>query len=239
MKKAQQEAKFQEKANEMAQEQLRRLSEQMDVFRNNLQEFASKYKKDIRRNPEFRRQFQEMCATVGVDPLQSSGNFWTKLLGVGDFYYELAVQILEVCLSTSHRNGGLMVVEELHERVLKSRRAAKRSSQDKKDEDISIDDLIRAIEKLSALGGGIKLIPSGKTFIVQSVASELSMDQTVIAQKALTNDGHVDKQLLVRELNWSEERATKALKDLVMEGIVWVDNQAPDRQIWYWFPGLF
>jgi len=28
------------------------------------------------------------------------------MLGVGDFYYELGVQIIEVCLSTSHRNGG-------------------------------------------------------------------------------------------------------------------------------------
>ena len=28
------------------------------------------------------------------------------MLGVGDFYYELGVQIIEVCLATSHRNGG-------------------------------------------------------------------------------------------------------------------------------------
>ena len=28
------------------------------------------------------------------------------MLGVGDFYYELGVQIVEVCLATSHRNGG-------------------------------------------------------------------------------------------------------------------------------------
>jgi len=29
------------------------------------------------------------------------------MLGVGDFYYELGIQIIEVCLATSHRNGGL------------------------------------------------------------------------------------------------------------------------------------
>jgi hypothetical protein len=28
------------------------------------------------------------------------------MLGVGDFYYELGVQIVEVCLATNHRNGG-------------------------------------------------------------------------------------------------------------------------------------
>lgn len=28
------------------------------------------------------------------------------MLGVGDFYYELGVQIIEVCLALKHRNGG-------------------------------------------------------------------------------------------------------------------------------------
>lgn len=33
------------------------------------------------------------------------------MLGVGDFYYELGVQIIEVCLALKHRNGGLYVTE--------------------------------------------------------------------------------------------------------------------------------
>lgn len=28
------------------------------------------------------------------------------MLGVGDFYYELGVQIVEVCLALKHYNGG-------------------------------------------------------------------------------------------------------------------------------------
>lgn len=38
-----------------------------------------------------------MCASIGVDPLSSGKGFWS-VLGMGDFYYELAVQIVEVCL---------------------------------------------------------------------------------------------------------------------------------------------
>lgn len=34
--------------------------------------------------------------------------FWSEMLGVGDFYYELGVQIIEVCLALKHRNGGKM-----------------------------------------------------------------------------------------------------------------------------------
>ncbi|ETM99449.1 hypothetical protein, variant [Phytophthora nicotianae INRA-310] len=36
-----------------------------------------------------------MCAKIGVDPLASKKGFWSELLDVGDFYYELAVQIIE------------------------------------------------------------------------------------------------------------------------------------------------
>jgi ESCRT-II complex subunit VPS22 len=35
-----------------------------------------------------------MCANVGVDPLSSNKGMWTQLLGFGDFYYELGVQVL-------------------------------------------------------------------------------------------------------------------------------------------------
>jgi hypothetical protein len=40
---------------------------------------------------------------AGVDPLASNKGFWGKLLGVGDFYYELAVQVGRSCLSYTRR----------------------------------------------------------------------------------------------------------------------------------------
>lgn len=45
-----------------------------------------------------------------VDPLASNKGFWAEVLGVGDFYYELAVQIVEICLATRSENGGLMTL---------------------------------------------------------------------------------------------------------------------------------
>lgn len=45
------------------------MSKQLDTFKTNLEEFASKHKQEIRKNPQFRVQFQDMCATIGVDPL--------------------------------------------------------------------------------------------------------------------------------------------------------------------------
>ena len=45
------------------------MTKQMEVFKKNLEEFAAKHKDDIRKDPQFRLQFQEMCASIGVDPL--------------------------------------------------------------------------------------------------------------------------------------------------------------------------
>lgn len=40
-------------------------------------------------------------------PSTAGKGFWSEMLGVGDFYYELGVQIIEVCLALKHRNGGM------------------------------------------------------------------------------------------------------------------------------------
>lgn len=45
------------------------MSKQLETFKTNLEEFASKHKQEIRKSSQFRVQFQEMCATIGVDPL--------------------------------------------------------------------------------------------------------------------------------------------------------------------------
>lgn len=223
-------ARFKDRGTELAEEQLQQMSRQMEAFRTNLQGFAANHKNDIRRNPQFRRQFQEMCATAGVDPLASSKGFWADMLGVGDFYYELGVQIIEVCLATSHRNGGLMSLEELRERVTKSRNSAH------KQEEITQDDLLRAIEKLKVLGKGFRLISVGARYLVQSVPTELSLDHTTIIKQA-GSTGYASVGSLTGDLGWDNDRAQKALEDLLKEGLVWLDTQAPNEYR-YWFPGL-
>lgn len=85
----------------------------LQVFKSNLEDFALKHKKDIKRDPTFRMHFQQMCHNVGVDPLASNKGFWAEMLGVGDFYYELGVQIAQVCIATREKNGGYIEMEKL------------------------------------------------------------------------------------------------------------------------------
>ena len=65
---------------------------------------------------------------------------WNELLGFGDFYYELGVQILEACLASRPLNGGIMELGQL--RVAVTRRRGSLA------DPISDDDIIRAIKKL-------------------------------------------------------------------------------------------
>jgi len=230
------ESKFKEKGYELAQDQLNELSKQLELFRENLQDFASKHKNEIRKNPTFRRQFQEMCASVGVDPLASGKGFWSEMLGVGDFYYELGVQIVEICMATSARNGGLMGLDELRDRLVKLRSRAKKG-----EVEISMDDLQRAIKKLKVLGNGFTVIAipcGGETrYLVQSIPGELSKDHTTVLAVAEAGGGAVGVADLKKGHGWEVERADRALEHLVKEGLAWVDDQAAAKL--YWFPALF
>ncbi|XP_063236507.1 vacuolar-sorting protein SNF8 [Bacillus rossius redtenbacheri] len=225
--------KYRDKGTEIEENQLEQMSKQLEVFRTNLEEFAAKHKKEIKKNSEFRRHFQEMCAAIGVDPLASGKGFWS-VLGIGDFYYELSVQIVEVCLATNDKNGGLISLDELRQRLVKAR------GQSKQHQEITIDDLLCAAKKLRILGNGFSVFPVGKgQYLVQSVPGELSMDHTaVLHQASSSGKGNVSVSTLQQTLGWERERTQKALDYMLKEGLAWLDTQDPTEQL-FWFPSLF
>lgn len=232
-------ALFQQKGTNLAREELEKLTSQMGEFRSNLEKFAQKYRKDIKRDPDFRRKFQQMCAVAGVDPLRSSANFWGKLLGVGDFYYELAIQIVEVFLTTSDKNGGIMTIEELLSSVISSRNVNLKKSSSSKSDQITSDDILVAIKKLKSLGSNITEIPSNRSYIIHATPAELNSDHVVITQVAHSTHGYVSFDILKERFDeWSDERVQKALDELMMEGLIWLDEQDSGGKPLFWFSGL-
>ncbi|XP_009591703.1 vacuolar protein sorting-associated protein 22 homolog 1 [Nicotiana tomentosiformis] len=203
------------------------MKEQLATFRSQLEDFARKHKNDIRKNPAFRAQFHEMCAKVGVDPLASNKGFWAELLGIGDFYYELGVQIIEVCLATRPHNGGLISLDDLCKLLGRRRKAAR--------ETISEDDCLRAISKLKVLGSGYEVITVGKRKLVRSVPTELNKDHNEILELAQAQ-GFVTADEVQRRLTWSLGRATDALETLLEEGLAMIDDGHIDGRRRYWFP---
>ncbi|KAL5973915.1 hypothetical protein ACLOJK_030574 [Asimina triloba] len=203
------------------------MKEQLTKFRSQLEEFARKHKNDIRKNPAFRSQFHEMCAKVGVDPLASNKGFWAELLGIGDFYYELGVQIVDICLATRLHNGGLIDLLELRNLLCQRRKAARDS--------VSEDDCLRAISKLKALGSGFEVISVGKKKLVRSVPTELNKDHNEILELAQVK-GYVTVEEVQEQLSWSSGRALDALETLLKEGLSMIDDGHRDGRRRYWFP---
>lgn len=203
------------------------MKEQLATFRSQLKEFARKHKNDIRKNPTFRSQFHEMCAKVGVDPLASNKGFWAELLGIGDFYYELGVQIVDICLATRSHNGGLISLQELCSLLCLRRKTARES--------VSEDDCLRAISKLKVLGSGFEVITVGKKKLVRSVPTELNKDHNEILELAQAR-GYVLAEEVEKRFSWASGRAIDALETLLEEGLAMIDDGARDGKRRYWFP---
>lgn len=218
---------------EMQAENIQHVTALMSTFKDSLEDFARKYKRDINANPVFRNEFQKMCTKIGVDPLASNKGFWAQLLGVGDFYYELAVQIIEICLVTRPLNGGLMSLEDLTQRLRRRRKLDR----------ISEDDVKTAIGKVHLLGAGFQLLQSGNNTLVVSVPTELNSDHAAILQVAQGNASHVTLQGLKTQLKWEEQRLKRALNLMMQAGMVWVDEQAGsgknEENVGYWVPSLW
>lgn len=224
--------RYKDKGSEIQENQFEQMTKQLEIFRVNLEEFATKHKNEIRKNAQFRKQFQDMCASIGVDPLASGKGFWS-VLGIGDFYYELAVQIVEVCLATNYKNGGLISLDELRTKLIGAR------GKGKQHQEISKDDLLCAARKLKILGSGFTVVPVGKgRYMVQSVPGELSMDHTAVLQVANSTQSCVSISVLKNQLKWEEDRCQKALDHMVSQGLAWIDLQNPVEKCYY-FPSLF
>ncbi|KAF9364559.1 ESCRT-II subunit protein snf8 [Mortierella sp. NVP85] len=256
---------YQRVGQTMNDSQLEQLRGQMETFRTNLENFARLHRKDIQRDPVFRMHFQKMCANIGVDPLASSKGYWGELLGVGDFYYELGIQIIDVCLSTRALNGGLMELSEVKRRVERMRglrdnnqngssttlntmntSTTQSSSSSKwasitmpKDRSMQIseDDLLRSIKTLAPLGSGFQVLQIGDKKMVSSVPRELNRDQSAILALVQNTNGHINAIVIHERLGWETGRIKTALDTLLEDRLMWIDQQAEPHE--YWVPGFF
>ncbi|KAA0192335.1 Vacuolar-sorting protein SNF8 [Fasciolopsis buskii] len=225
-------AKYKEKGEELAETQLVNLSRQLDQLRQSLEAFAAKHGSKIKHDPQFRCQFQAMCASIGVDPISYSRGCWSETLGLGEFYYHLGVRIIEVCMANEKRTGGIMPLDDLVTQLNRTKSAYT--------SEIGQDDVHRSIKKLRCLGTGFVLIRlAGGRSLVQSVPGEMSMDKTNVLGLAEAGSGRTTLAECSQNLNWNEDRTEAALNHLVQDGMAWVDDSDPCGERSYWFPSLF
>lgn len=214
------------------------LQTQLSVFQQLLHQFSVTHGKEIQRNPQFRAEFARMCNAIGVDPLASShrkdgsakstgGSVWAQMLGgsVNDFYFGLAVRIVELCRATRAENGGMMSLEEVRTRVQKGRGDLGGELE------VSEDDIKRAVKSLEPLGSGFTIVTLGSSQLIRSVPKELNTDQSTVLE-AIQILGYITVSILEINLYWERARSVAVIDDLIAESLVWVDSQAEETEYW-------
>lgn len=231
--KAQSRQQYSDLSQTLLEQRSKELETQLEVFRSTLAYFAVEHAVEIRTNPTFRTEFARMCAAIGVDPLASSnsnskkgGSLWASLLGkdVNDFYYELAVKVIEISRTTRDENGGLISATAVKSRLARSSPPV----------DVTIDDIEQAVNALKTLGKGFELVEIAGTKYIRSVPSEMSQDQSLVLEVCEVL-GYVTISMLRDNLNWKPERSQTVLNDMVASGTLWVDTQNSVETA-YWAP---
>lgn len=210
---------------------------QMATFKAALEQFATRHRDDIRRNPEFRQQFHVMCANIGVDPLVSNkSGTWAEKLGLGEFYYALAITVLDACKYRQAYDGGLTELSSVHRYVSQRRGEAA--------DPITEDDIVRAMEKLSILGGGIGVMNIGGKKFIRSLPAELSTDGNSLLELAAALGGFFSRKDVADKFDWSMARISDALAALAREGLILIDDPPETKgesiieQRLYWCPAV-
>eukprot|EP01128_Nolandella_sp_AFSM9_P000185 TRINITY_DN10366_c0_g1_i1.p1 TRINITY_DN10366_c0_g1~~TRINITY_DN10366_c0_g1_i1.p1 ORF type:complete len:243 (+),score=34.49 TRINITY_DN10366_c0_g1_i1:65-793(+) len=218
--------RFNEQAAVIQQVDTERVQREIAIFKEQLTAFALKHKGNIDRDAVLRQQFSDMCLKIGVDPLTSAKGFWSEMLGVGDFYFSLGVQVTEICINTRSINGGLLDLDSLLN-LLRNHRGPQAPA-------ISQNDIIRTIDHLKVLGGGYEWFKIGERVIVQSLPLEMSPDHNSLLLLGQELDGFVTLELIQEHLKWDAVRVDRALRSLVQESLVWIDEY--EGKTLYWFP---
>ncbi|KAF2398382.1 EAP30 family protein [Trichodelitschia bisporula] len=213
------------------------LQTQLSVFQQLLHQFSITHGKGIRSNPTFRAEFARMCNAIGVDPLASShtskeggkgtgSNMWAQVLGgnVNDFYFEVAVRVVQLCRETRAENGGMIEVAEIRRRIQKGKSIGGGM-------EVSDDDIGRAVKSLEPLGSGFTVMNLGKKQMIRSIPKELNTDQSTVLE-AIQVLGFVTVSMLLDNLNWEQARAMAVMDDLVADSLVWVDLQCDETEYW-------
>ena len=96
------------------------------------------------------------------------------------------------------------------------------------------DDIVRSISALTPLGPGLSVVTlsSGERYI-RSIPKELNPDQATCLEVAGIS-GYISLSMLKVNLGWEDERSESVLEELVIEGMVWIDDAGQERE--YWIP---
>jgi hypothetical protein len=213
--KIKQEAALKVKGSQFALKSLKEMSSRVRDLHNELQKLESKYKGDIKKNPELAQRVMELRKelglplALGVYDVGKKPSLKSRLQGKDEYVNYLALRILEIGKESRNRSGGILSLSEL---ILQL-------NDESKGIVIAIDDANNALKLLQNNG----LIHQVRTLagmkIVEFMDPELSKDHQRILEIAAQSNGQVSLTELVQETAWTLERVERSLAILTKKKI--------------------
>jgi ESCRT-II complex subunit VPS22 len=199
---------------------------QLEDLKGKLQRFAEAEKDKIRRDPQFRDEFNLMCQSIGVDPLQSRNGLWSRL-GFGSFRQELAVKTIDHCVRLRREHGTLIPMEAVLAAVTRSYGADPPTIRAK-----DIEDALATIAKIS---GGYEAFELGRRKFVKTVVLDAAQDGDALLKLADASGFFVDDPAAT---GMTTARFEAAVRPLLNDGLVWIDRPPGGGPVRYWVVAL-
>lgn len=204
------------------------LQTQLLVLRSALINFAVDHGQEIVENREFTVKFSKMCQLADIDPLDlvlqcqsTAGSSKSH-----EFSTALAVKIVEICQSTRHLNGGVILVEELTFLLRKSNVVTC---------DITPSHIESALQVLVNLGHGYNIVDiNNKKWLkfASATGSNFSNDEKLIYTLCGFMGGYVTYRLLRDNYGWDKVRCKTTIDQMIMNGFLWIDQGGSEQQFW-------
>ncbi|KAG8345357.1 hypothetical protein TRVL_03810 [Trypanosoma vivax] len=164
-------------------ERVGHIADQLEDLEEQLRALAQKHKNEIKRDPVVRQHFKQLSDSLGVDLISSKKNAFAGLLGLGDFYYDLAGKVVEACIKERKFCGSYVPLSRVVALMNKQYRASMVGG---KSCVISNDDVRTALSKLHVLGDGYNLVKFNKVSYIQTTPDgSCSTDDVAVVEYVL------------------------------------------------------
>lgn len=215
-----QEAALKVKGSQLALKNLEEMSNQVQKLHKELQRLESRYKSDIKKNPDLAQKVMKLREelglplAIGIFDVGDKPSLKDRLKGKDEYTNYLALRILEVGKLSRSRSGGILSVSDL---ILKL-------NDENKGIVVSISDVNDALKLLVSNGLIHQVRKLVGMKIIEFLDPQLSQDNQTILEIAAQTNGQITLTELVQKTSWSIERIERGLNSLISKKIVVKSN---------------
>ena len=214
------EAALKVKGSQLALQNLEEMSNQVRKLHKELQRLESRYKSDIKKNPDLAQKVMKLREelglplAIGIFDVGDKPSLKARLQGKDEYLNYLALRILEVGKLSRSRSGGILSVSDL---ILKL-------NDENKGIVVSISDVNEALKLLVSNGLIHQVRKLVGMKIIEFLDPQLTQDNQTILEIAAQTNGQTTLTELVQKTSWSIERIEIGLNALINKKIAVKSN---------------